>query len=176
MYKALVRSQVEYASVIWNPIYDKSSQQLGQIQRKFLKSVLFKSFKSKSSYASRLSKFCNPSLHFRRTLLDLTLLYNILYNKFDCNEISNQIYTRIPSSSKHIREFYTRQLFYPKPSGTKAGDRAPLNRTMASYNKNNVSKFNHIDIFGITFSQFFFWIVECCWLYRPLQRHRWKGL
>jgi len=126
LYKALIRAQLEYATPVWNPFYEKYSDHIESIQRKFLKMLNYKFFHKCSSYSTLLSKFSIPTLKVRRMYIDQMFLYKICSNRFDCNQLLNQIYYRIPSSSKRIRDNYMYKLFAPKLCRTKGGERAPL--------------------------------------------------
>lgn len=150
LYKSLVRCQLEYATVIWNPVFNKYKESIEIVQRKFLRSLNYKCFHSKSSYQSSLVKFSIPTLNSRRLLLDQKLLYNVCHNTFDCNQLINQIYFRIPSGSQRIRENHTQCPFAPKRCRTIAGERAPLRRIMKSHN----DYFTDVDIFHLGFSSY----------------------
>lgn len=150
LYFSLIRSQLEYASVVWNPHYKKYSEQIESVQRKFLKSVNYRCCRSKSSYAKSLAKFSLCTLEHRRLLLDEIFLYKLCHNAFDCNNLTNQIYYRLPSRSKRIQESYPHRLFMTDPSRTNAGLRAPLNRIVSTYN----THFDDLDIFILPLSSF----------------------
>ncbi|KAJ0180561.1 hypothetical protein K1T71_003965 [Dendrolimus kikuchii] len=146
LYMSLIRSQLEYATAIWNPFYTKYNKQLESVQRKFLRSVNYRCFHSKSSYETLLSKYSMHKLETRRNLLDAMLLYNICHDKFDCITLSNQISFRVPQRFHVIRKNRTRDLFAAKISRTNAGERAPINRIMKLYNE----YYTEADIFFLT--------------------------
>ncbi|CAD6209991.1 GSCOCG00010858001-RA-CDS [Cotesia congregata] len=61
IYYSLLRSRLEYASIVWSPIYDVYSNKIDKIQKKFLKFLLWRTDGDYpdpgSDYVSLCSKF-----------------------------------------------------------------------------------------------------------------------
>jgi hypothetical protein len=78
LFNTFVRPKLEYASVIWNPYFKKDVNSVERIQRRYTKRMVGM---WNLSYSTRLSRLNMISLEHRRLLLDLHLLYKIVYKK-----------------------------------------------------------------------------------------------
>lgn len=152
LFKALVRSQLEYGSVIWNPLYNKYKNNIESVQRKYLKRISCKCWRTKLSYDRLLQKFSLARLESRRTLFDIYCIGNILHNSYDCTDLTDKVIYRIPSRSLRIRQEYPHRLFCPNRTNTNAGQRAPLHRLMTTFN-DHLSE-HDIDVFSLSLKSF----------------------
>lgn len=80
LYKALVRSKLEYAQNVWSPYKTKYIEMLEKVQRRATK--LIPGMK-KLSYQQRLQKLKLPSLTFRRVRGDMIEVYKMLHGFYD---------------------------------------------------------------------------------------------
>lgn len=111
IYVSFVRSKLEYASVIWSPIYQNSKIQVESVQRKFLKYMFFK---HNGFYPERgidnnilLNLFDLNSLEIRRNCTALQFLYKILHNQLDCVHLLNRINFLVPrQNTRQHNAFY----------------------------------------------------------------------
>ena len=142
LYKALIRSQLEYAVPIWNPLYNKYHDMIESVQKKFLRSMQYKCHKNRLSYADLLLKYKLLDLKSRRLQLEAMTLYDLCRDKYDCIPLTDRILYRVPTNS-HIRFCRTYHLFSTPFSRTNAGFRSPLTRIVRNYNDH----FNNIDLF-----------------------------
>lgn len=134
LFSAFVRSKLEYASVIWAPIYKVHVQSLEIIQRKFLK---FLSFRTHGVYPPRgfpqetlCAEFDYQSLDQRRSCYSVVFLHKILHNKIDCSEILSMIDMRVPRlSCRHQQQF-----ILPR-CRTNLMKSSPLYRMIRNYSK-----------------------------------------
>lgn len=134
LYKSLIRSQLEYAVPISNPIYDKYVQALERIQRKFLRNVNFKYRRVRKPYTHLLADFKLLSLENRRILLSTMTLHKICNNKFDCIDLSRDLCYVVPRTVRR-RAVRAPQLFHLPRCRSHAGTRAPLRRLTDMFNK-----------------------------------------
>lgn len=139
LYKALVRSQLEYAVPIWNPFYNNYIKALEIVQKKFLRNVQYKCFRSRLPYSHLLEKFKLLKLVHRRTLLEMTTLYDLCNNKYDCIPLINRLCYKIPA---RVHSRNPCRLFSTFRCRTNSGKRSPLHRMVNAYN----DSFNGIDI------------------------------
>ena len=79
LYCSLVRSNLEYCSVVWSPYTKRNTDKLERIQRRATKLI----FKSDDPYDIRLKKLNLMSLDKRRSLADVTFLYKVLNGIID---------------------------------------------------------------------------------------------
>ena len=77
LYKAIVRPHLEYANVIWHPIYKRQIELLERVQRRFTK--LIPSIKD-LPYTERLKILKLPSIKYRQVRADLIQTYKIIHS------------------------------------------------------------------------------------------------
>ena len=75
LYKSIVRPHLEYASVIWSPLYKKDKITLENIQRRATR--LIPAMKGKT-YPERLKRLGLPTLEYRRERADMVEVYKIM--------------------------------------------------------------------------------------------------
>lgn len=152
LFNSLVRSGLEYCSVVWNPFYDIYKKNLERIQKRFLWHLTYACFKGKSllSYEDRLDYFKMRSLEDRRYLLDNVFLYKLANGLLDAPELLASIRFSAPSRLPRGSGF---KLFHADCCSTNLGLNAPLNRMIRQYN--SVSKGNgDVDLFHDTLHRF----------------------
>lgn len=130
LYQTLVRSHLDFASVIWNPFYAVYSNKIETIQKKFVRALHYRLTGRKGHYVDLLKLYNLQKLSDRRILLDAMTLYNICNNEYDCPPLLEQIHFRAPA-----RSIRSKSLFLVPFSRTNAGARAPLRRICQSHNK-----------------------------------------
>ncbi|KAJ8736962.1 hypothetical protein PYW07_000233 [Mythimna separata] len=98
LYNSLVRSILEYCSVIWRPHYATHSLRIERIQKRFIRYLGYskgRQFKY-LSYHDRLGWYKMSSLEARRKVLDLRFAYKLLNNTIDCPQLVSKFSFRVP--------------------------------------------------------------------------------
>lgn len=103
LYFAYIRTKLEYASIIWYPLYECHKTSIERVQRKFLK---YLAYKIDGVYPERgvsntilCERMHFVSLESRRICASLSFLYKLLHNKIDCINILNMINIHVPKGS-----------------------------------------------------------------------------
>ena len=89
LYKALVRSHLEYANIIWMPYFQEDIEKIEKVQKRATK--LIRTVR-KLSYQARLEKLDLPTLKYRRHRGDMIELYKMVTNKYDQDVLPNLVY------------------------------------------------------------------------------------
>ena len=142
LYNSLVRSILEYCSIIWAPYYALHNNRLKRVQNKFLKYLLYKHHFPCSGlpYSTRLLLCGIKSLEERRRDALLLFLFKIFNNLIDCDELLGMITLKVP-----LRRTRQQLLFHQTHHRTNYGQSAFVDRMITNYNQffNNCDIFNH---------------------------------
>lgn len=141
VYLSLVRSLLEFNSIIWSPYYQIHIRNIERVQHKFLRFINFKLHIpiQHINYTSLLNTLKLHSLENRRKIIDLTFLFKIIHSKLDCCELLHLIDFKVPN-----RETRQNILFCNNNSGTNYHIHAPISRLHTLGNKftSNIDIFN----------------------------------
>ena len=120
LYKAMVRSHLEYAVSVWSPRYKKDIEIIEKVQRRATK--LVRGCKGKP-YKDRLRYLNLPTLKYRRLRGDMLETYKILNDVYDSEaapllELSSARMTRgndkklnkVMCKMEHRRHFFTQRV------------------------------------------------------------------
>lgn len=122
LFDSLVLPKLEYASIIWSPIYEVWMASLERIQRKFLKHMFLKRFRyyppQGYSHYTLLKLFNRLSLENRRKKINLTYMFKILKNQVECPDFLAKLPFAINGGgTRQKRVFY---LNFPRTNSYKA--------------------------------------------------------
>lgn len=134
LYCALVRSQLEYASQIWNPLYAITAIEIEKIQKRFtiyaLRCRRDPISHKYPSYKSRCEQLKLETLSRRRRNVEIFLMYDIITEKINVLELSNRIQFNRPSRTTRHAEFLRVKAFRVNYAFN-----APMNRMAILFNK-----------------------------------------
>jgi hypothetical protein len=93
LYMSLVRSNLEYCSLVWNPWQTNSVDKIERVQKKFIKYLCFKSNKQylSSKYGELCTYFNLPPLRDRRKVADLCFLHKCVHSNIDSAYLTGEI-------------------------------------------------------------------------------------
>ena len=107
LYKALVRSHLDYAISIWSPYKQKYKDVIENVQRRATKQL---PGMKNISYEERLQRLKLPTLAYRRTRGDMTEVYKLLHGKYD-SDVSNIVKLHKDSDTREGTRGHSLKLF-----------------------------------------------------------------
>jgi len=117
LYFNLVRSNLEFGFLIWNPSHSSaSSKGLEQIQKRFLKYLYYKTFQyypTEIGYRELLQGFEILSLDRRRSIASLLFLYDIIREKIRNSDMLTKVNINVPRINSRYKS-----TFCPPPHPT----------------------------------------------------------
>jgi hypothetical protein len=133
IYCSIVRSLLEYASVLWDPYTSKDSSRLERVQRRFLSSAayLLKIQHPQHDYLPVMRELCLDTLADRRVNANLTFLKKLVDGFTDAPTLLSQLNFKVPSCSTRLKVPF----ILPFRS-TNYGRNHPLDRMMRLANEN----------------------------------------
>ena len=144
LYNGLVRSRLEYASVIWNPTCSSYIQCVEKVQKRFLRFLYFRDcgvyphyLRHPVSTDELLLKFNYVTLKKRRTYNDCLFIYKILNNYTDCSVILGEIKFKVNIKNTRHQNLIVGSL----------NKKSPLNKIIKNFNNQNCDPFCLIKIF-----------------------------
>lgn len=151
LFFALVRSHIEYCSIVWYPVHKIHIERIERIQIKFIKRLSYIAGIKKAikDYEDRLKHFKMNSLHWRRKFAGLMFLFKILNQRVDCPTLLASININIPRTSARLHNY---KPFAPSGRKTKYGSNAPL--TYILRHCNEIFHDCNFDIFSNSLNSF----------------------
>lgn len=139
IYASLVRSQLEYASIIWSPMYLTHIKTLENVQHKFVRYCSFKLNHPiiDHNYAEILETLELNPLVKRRLYADVIFIFKLLNGIVVCSDLLNLINFNVPN--RILRNNY---IFNLKHHATNYGQNSPIDRTLKIINNTNVDLFS----------------------------------
>ena len=124
LYNSYVRSRLEFCSQVWNPSSLDSINKLERVQKRFLKTLSYKSrvVHANFSYEELCARFNIKSLQSRRNISDLVFLNKLFCNSINSSYLTSQISFRVPrrilrnkaTFSTDSRLLLRKESFFPK--------------------------------------------------------------
>lgn len=134
LYYAFVRSKLEYACIVWFPIYRCYIAEVEQIQKRYLKYLSYKmdgTYPERGSdYSLLLERFDMHSFERIYFTVSIATLHNIMNNKISCPNLLAQINLNVPRLNSR-----NNLCFYCKRARTNMLNQSPLHKMCNNYNK-----------------------------------------
>lgn len=137
LYCSLVRSLLDYATSVWVPQYAFHIDRIERVQKKFMHHIHYKFYRdTEYNYEEMCQRLNLSSLHERRSIHDLLLLFKILNSLVDCPYLTSCI-------SLYVPPFNTRntQTFYQPYHRTNYGQNSFASRSVSLANQNPLLDF-----------------------------------
>lgn len=132
LFNSLVRSRLEYASVVWSPCYAVHVQELETVLRKFLK---FLSFRVDGVYPAvgypqelLLQRFGLDSLERRRQHASILFLFKLVNSMIDCADLLRQLDFAVPRLAARFPD-----TFYTTTPRTRTLQSSPIHTMCSTY-------------------------------------------
>lgn len=156
LYKTLVRSVLEFNTVIWSPFYRVHIDRIERVQRKLLRILCFRQgcYRTIRSYESRMTRFNLRSLESRRKYYDLVYLYKITNSHIDCPSLLSLLNFNTRYRSRNPKPFalqvYTNNTSFYNP----------IVRMCRTYNE-LVDRHVEMDLYRYNLHQFKRYVLQC---------------
>ena len=140
VYCSLVRSVLEYCSVVWSPFFQIHSDSLEAVQHKFLRVCAFRNNDRIVNHDySNMEKHLNlVPLSIRRDLLGLLFLFKIINGSIDSPALLSRISLNVP----YYHGLRYQSTFNIPFHRTAYGPNGPVNRYLSILNIHNIDTFN----------------------------------
>lgn len=113
LYYTLIRSVLEYNSVIWSPFYQVHTDRIEKIQQRCLRILSYRCGMGRrlSSYPERLKHFRVIRLSERRKYIEATLLHKIIHSSIDSPHLLSLINFNTRPKSRNSNKLFRTQVF-----------------------------------------------------------------
>lgn len=135
MYNSLVRSHLEYCSVVWSPCYKVNSQRIERLQKRFMYHLAYgcNMAGKLNSYANRLNHFGFATLESRRKMHDLVFLKKLVTGIFNCPDLLGRVQFSAPVRPQRKQNG---KLFCIPRHKSNLRLHCPLSRMLSTYMEN----------------------------------------
>jgi hypothetical protein len=148
LFNSYVRSRLEFASAVWNPLFKIHSDKIEKVQKKFVKAIEYRTGHKYIDYTTSLKRQNTTLLSSRRERIDVLILYKLINNIIDAPSLIHSLSFRVPRRCE--RTCKKKPLFHIPRSRTSYAKNGFIRRACRLYDE----KFQKIDIFHETCCSF----------------------